>query len=108
MTAAFDPDEIDHAAPTSKARLKWIVAVRDDISPGAAANAIACVSAGIAVRVPGLIAPGPTDAEGREQYALPWAGCTIVSATPEQLIRVRDRATRDDTEVAGSDLAGRE
>jgi hypothetical protein len=99
MPAAFAPDEINHSAPTSKARLKWVIAVREDIPAGAAANAIACVGAGITTRVPGLIAPGPTDAGGRSHYALPWAGCTILATNQDQLTRIRDLATRDDTEV---------
>lgn len=99
MRAGFDDYEIDHTAPTSRARLKWVIAVRADIPAGPAANAIACTAAGIATRVPGLIAPGPTDTAGRDQYALPWAGCTIVAATGEQLVRIRERGTRDDTEI---------
>ena len=99
MPAAYSDDEIDHSAPTSRARLKWVIAVRHDVPIGAAANAIACVAGGVATRVPGLIASGPTDGRGRRHYALPWAGATLVAADAEQLARIRERATRDDTEV---------
>jgi peptidyl-tRNA hydrolase len=89
----FAADEIDTAAPTRAARLKWVVAVRADLDPGRAVNAVACVAASAGAAVPGLLAAGPVDADGRAHAALPWAGCTVVEATPEQLATIRAKAS---------------
>ena len=59
----FAPEEIDTAAPTRSARLKWVVVVQQDLPAGRAVNAAACVAAAIGARVQGLLGPDAVDAD---------------------------------------------
>jgi hypothetical protein len=97
MTAVgFLPDEVDTGAPTRAARLKWVVVVDDSLPAGIAANAAICTAAATADRVIGLLGPDAVDAEGRTHPGLPWAGCSVLRASTEQLAAIRARA--DDSE----------
>jgi hypothetical protein len=97
----FTPDEIDIAAPTRAARLKWVVVVDASLPAGRVANAVACVAAAAGAQITGLIGPGGADATGAEHVGLPWAGCSILSAEPSELGALRARAAAaDDVWVA--------
>ena len=94
MTAdiGFAPEEIDQAAPTRAARLKWVVVVDRDLPPGHAVNAAVCVAAATARGVGGLLGDDAVDADGATHPGLPWAGCSILAADPEALRAIRAKA----------------
>jgi hypothetical protein len=98
VAPGFAPDEIITDRPTRSARLKWIVIVDETLPGGLMVNAAVCVAAATGARVEGLIARGGTDASGAWHPGLPWAGCTVLGATPESLAEARARA------VAAGDL----
>lgn len=91
-TIGFLPDEIDTASPTRSARLKWVVVVDASLPGGRAANAAVCVAAATSAAVAGLLGPDAEDASGSRHPGLPWAGCTVVAGTPEQLRTIRAKA----------------
>lgn len=100
-TVGFRPDEIDPWASTRDARLKWVIVVDGSIGGGRAANAAVCVAAATQDRVPGLIGPDGADADGSTHPGLPWAGCSILAATPEALAAIRGKAAgREDVFLA--------
>jgi hypothetical protein len=88
----FAPDEIDTAAPTRSARLKWVVVVNESLPPGRAVNAAVCVAAATAQAMAGLLGPDAVDADGTTHPGLPWAGCTILGAAADQLATIRVKA----------------
>jgi hypothetical protein len=92
----FTPEEIDTAAPTRSARLKWVVVVQEDLPAGRAANAAASVSAAIGARVRGLLGPDAVDGDGSAHPGLPWAGCSVLVAASEQLTAIRSKAAGSD------------
>ena len=88
----FTPDEIRTDAPTRAARLKWVVVVDAALPPGRDVNAAVCVAAATATGVDGLLGPAAVDADGSVHPGLPWAGCSVLAATTEQLASIRARA----------------
>jgi hypothetical protein len=88
----FSPNEIDTGAPTRAARLKWVVLVDETLPAGRAVNAAVCVAAATNAGVDGLLGPAAVDSTGAEHPGLPWAGCTILVASAEQLRTIRTRA----------------
>ncbi|GAA4919717.1 DUF2000 domain-containing protein [Streptomonospora salina] len=92
----FAPDEVATGEPTRSARLKWVVVVEEGTPPGRAANAAVCVAAATAQGVSGLLGPDAEDAGGSLHPGLPWAGCTILSATGARLAALRSRAAASD------------
>ena len=101
VDVGFDPDEVDQSAPTRSARLKWVVVVDGSIAGGRAMNAAICVAAATAVEVRGLLGARATDGDGQTHAGLPWAGCTVLTADSETLIRIRAKANeRPDIFVA--------
>ena len=92
MTVHYSPDEIEIDAPTRAARLKWVIVVNEELAPGLATNAAVCVAAATAARVDGLLGPDGSDADGNAYPGLPWAGCTILKASAEQLSALRAKA----------------
>jgi hypothetical protein len=88
----FAPDEIRTGEPTRAARLKWVIAVDAALPAGRAVNAAVCTAAATGAAVTGLLGPDAKDADGSPHPGLPWAGCTILAATREQLARLRTRA----------------
>ena len=106
-TVGFATDEIDTAAPTRSARLKWVVVVDETLEPAIAANAAICAAAATAANVPGLLGPDATDADGGGHPGLPWAGCSVLRASAEQLAAIRAKAatTPDTVFVAGMPAA---
>ena len=88
----FAPDEIRTGEPTRAARLKWVVVVDAALPPGRAANAAICVSAATSAGVDGLLGPAARDAVGSEHPGLPWAGCSVLSASADQLAQIRAKA----------------
>lgn len=96
MTSAaigFAPDEIDTSASTRSARLKWVVVVDAELPPGRALNAAVCTAAATGSAVAGLLGPDAVDATGSAHAGLPWAGCTVLRASAEQLRAIRAKAT---------------
>lgn len=100
MTAVSDtprlgyaPEEIVTGVPTRSAKYKWAVVVDTGIPAGRMVNAVACVAAATGSLVDGLIAHGGPDASGTAHPGLPWAGCTILGGTAEQIAAVRERAS---------------
>jgi hypothetical protein len=100
MTAVSDaprvgyaPGEVVTSEPTRSAKYKWVIVVDTTVPAGRMANAIACVAATTGALVEGLIARGGPDAAGRDHSGLPWAGCTILGGTPEEVAAVRARAS---------------
>jgi hypothetical protein len=90
----FAPDEIRPGEPTRAARLKWVIAVDAALPAGRAVNAAVCTAAATGAAVTGLLGPDAKDADGSPHPGLPWAGCTILAATREQLARLRARAAQ--------------
>ncbi len=95
-TYGYAPEEIITSEPTRSAKYKWVIAVDATIPTGRMVNAVACVAASTGALVEGLIAGGGPDASGQAHPGLPWAGCTILGGTPEQIAAVRDRAAAAD------------
>jgi hypothetical protein len=105
-TIGFSPEEIDTASPTRSARLKWVVVVDESLPGGRAVNAAVCVAAATSTAVAGLLGPDAVDASGTVHPGLPWAGCTVVAASAEQLRTIRAKAAGSaDVFVAGMPAA---
>jgi hypothetical protein len=77
---------------TGAAKLKWVVIVDEGLSPGQAVNAAVCVAAATAPGIPGLLGLGGPDASDYWHPGLPWAGCSILAASPAQLTALRQQA----------------
>jgi hypothetical protein len=88
----FAPAEIRTGEPTRSARLKWVIVVAEGLPAGLAANAAVCAASATAAGVPGLLGPDAKDGGGSVHPGLPWAGCSILAASREQLAAIRDRA----------------
>lgn len=97
-TVGFATEEVDTASPTRAARLKWVVVVNETLASGIAANAAVCVAAATASGVAGLLGPDGVDADGHPHPGLPWAGCTVLSASAEQLRALRAAAASSEGE----------
>jgi len=105
----FAPHEVDTAAPTRSARLKWVVVVDGSLPAGIAANAAICAAAATAARVGGLLGPDAVDADGSAHPGLPWAGCSVLRADAEQLAAIRAKAAgADDVFVADTPAAAQQ
>lgn len=108
-TVGFQPDEVDTAAPTRSARLKWVVVVDESLPAGLAANAAICTAAATASRVTGLLGPDAVDADGSTHPGLPWAGCSVLRAPAAQLAAIRAKAAAaDDVFVADMPAAAQQ
>ncbi|WP_207455842.1 DUF2000 domain-containing protein [Desertivibrio insolitus] len=108
-TVGFAPEEIDTAASTRTARLKWVVVVNADIPAGRAVNAAVCVASATASRVGGLLGPDAADAVGSPHPGLPWAGCSVLVADAETLRGIRAKgAGHEGTFVADMPVAAQE
>lgn len=95
MTAneiGFLPDEVVTSEPTRTARLKWVVVVDAAVPAGETVNAVACVAAATGEAVQHLLAHGGRDADGVHHPGLPWAGCSVLTATAAELAAVREEA----------------
>jgi hypothetical protein len=92
----FQPEEITTSESTRSVRLKWVVIVEATAPVGLQANAAVCVTSATVVAVPGLLGPGGADAAGRPHAGLPWTGCTVLTAAPEQLGEIYDKALAHD------------
>jgi len=99
MTAVTDtprlgylPEEIVTDEPTRSAKYKWAIVVDAGAPAGLMVNAVACVAAATGAFVDGLIANGGADASGGAHPGLPWAGCTILGGTSEDVAAARARA----------------
>ena len=99
----YAPDEIRTGERTGAAKLKWVVIVDRALSPGQAVNAAVCVSAATATAVPGLLGSGGPDASDHWHPGLPWAGCSILAARPDQLATIRRQAI--DRQLLVADMA---
>ncbi|WP_431220615.1 DUF2000 domain-containing protein [Leifsonia xyli] len=100
-TVGFLPDEVETGAPTRSARLKWVVVVDGSLPAGLAANAAICTAAATAAHVTGLLGPAAVDADGSTHPGLPWAGCSVLKASGDQLAAIRAKAdAADDVFVA--------
>ncbi|MCE0768716.1 DUF2000 domain-containing protein [Pseudonocardia kujensis] len=96
MSVGFAPEEIATGEPTRSARLKWVVAVNDALGAGLATNAAICVASATACEVAGLVGPDGKDAGGAIHPGLPWAGCSVLRGSAEDLRRLRERAGGSD------------
>ena len=92
MIPSFQFDEIVTAESTRSARLKWVLIVDETVPVGRMVNAVACIAAATGDMVEGLIAHGGPDADGVQHPGLPWAGCSVLTASAEQLANVRRKA----------------
>lgn len=88
----FAPDEVRTGEPTRSARLKWVVVVDAGLPAGRAVNAAVCVASATAAAVTGLLGPEAVDASGSTHPGLPWAGCSVLAARPDQLGAIRAKA----------------
>jgi hypothetical protein len=88
----YMPEEIVTSEPTRSAKYKWAIIVDTSVPVGRMVNAVACVAAATGAFVDGLIARGGPDASGHAHPGLPWAGCTILGGTPEEVAAARARA----------------
>jgi hypothetical protein len=103
----FRPEEVVTSEATRSVRLKWVIVVLDSAPTGLQANATVCVTAATVVAVPGLLGPEGSDAAGRTHAGLPWTGCTVLSATAEQLDAIQERArAHDEVFLADMPTAG--
>lgn len=93
-TAGFAPEEIITSEPTRSARLKWVIVADEAIPAGLMANAVACIASSTAAAVTGLIGPGGRDASGHRHPGLPWAGCTVLTASAVSIIGPRNRISK--------------
>ena len=100
----YSPDEMSTGERTGEATLKWVVIVDRSLSPGQAVNAAVCVAAATVPAVPGLLGPGGPDAAEVWHPGLPWAGCSILAASPAQLAAIRQQAI--DRRFLAADMAG--
>ena len=89
----FEPHEINTAESTRSARLKWVVIVDSSLPAGRQVNAAVCVAAATTASVRGLLGPDALDADRVAHPGLPWAGCTVLGATPQRLASVRAAAS---------------
>ncbi len=104
-TIGFEPAEVDPTVSTREARLKWVVVVDAALPAGRAVNAAVCVAAATSKSVTGLLGPEASDADGTAHPGLPWAGCSILAASSEQLAEIRVKAiAREDVFVADMPL----
>jgi len=92
MPIGFAPDEIDTAASTRSARLKWVIVVDGSLPAGRAVNAAVCAAAATSSGVAGLLGPDAPDADGSVHVGLPWAGCSILVADAAALASLRAKA----------------
>ena len=92
MPIGFAPDEIDTAASTRSARLKWVIVVDASLPAGRAVNAAVCAAAATSAGVTGLLGPDARDADGSVHVGLPWAGCSILVADAPALALLRSKA----------------
>src|SRR3954447_19908185 len=95
-TVGFLPHEVDTGAPTRSARLKWVVVVDESLPAGIAANAAICVAAATPAGGEGLLGPAAVDADGSVHPGLPWAGCSVLRASVDQLGAIRAKAESSD------------
>ena len=109
MPLGFAPDEIDTAASTRSARLKWVIVVDAALPAGRAVNAAVCAAAATSAGVTGLLGPEAVDADGSVHVGLPWAGCSILVADREALASIRRKAeAHDEVFVADVPVAAQE
>ena len=73
-----------------------MIVVDAALPPGRAVNAAVCVAAATSVEVDGLLGPDGKDADGLSHPGLPWAGCTILAASSEQLRELREKAAESE------------
>lgn len=99
------PDEVALDEPTRRSRLRWVVVVDTSLPAGMAVNAAVCLAAATGEAVTGLLGPGGVDADGTWHPGLPWAGCTVLGASPQELLELRARATQAQ-DVLVSDMPG--
>jgi hypothetical protein len=90
--AGYAPDEIVTGEATRSSKYKWVIVADTSVPAGRMANAVACVAAATGALVEGLIAPGGPDASGEAHAGLPWAGCSVLGGTPEEVAAARARA----------------
>lgn len=103
-TVGFTAEEIDTAAPTRAARLKWVVVVNGTLPAGLATNAAVCAAAATAPHIAGLLGADAIDASGAAHPGLPWAGCSVLQASGEELSAIRRRAAAADGTVYVADM----
>ncbi|PTL72172.1 DUF2000 domain-containing protein [Rathayibacter caricis DSM 15933] len=109
MPLGFAPDEIDTAASTRSARLKWVIVVDAALPAGRAVNAAVCAAAATSAGVTGLLGPAAVDADGSVHVGLPWAGCSILVADRAALAVIRSKAeAHDEVFVADVPVAAQE
>lgn len=92
----YAPDEVITSEPTRSAKYKWVIVADAGIPAGRMVNAVACVAATTGALVDGLIARGGPDASGHDHPGLPWAGCTILTGTSDEVVAVRAKAAASD------------
>jgi len=88
----YAQEEIVTSEPTRSAKYKWAIIVDTSVPAGRMVNAVACVAAATGAFVDGLVAHGGPDASGHAHPGLPWAGCTILGGTSEEVATARSRA----------------
>ncbi len=88
----WGPGDVAINEPTRNSRLRWVIIVDAALSPGTAVNAVACVAAHVGRAVGGLLGPDGTDANGGGHPGLPWAGCTVLAASADELTEIRRKA----------------
>jgi hypothetical protein len=86
------PEEIVTSEPTRSSKYKWAIVADTGVPAGRMVNAVACVAAATGAFVDGLIASGGADASGHAHPGLPWAGCTILGGTSEEVAAAWARA----------------
>lgn len=86
------PEEVAIDEPTRNSRLRWVIVVDAALPAGTAVNAVACVAAHVGRAVSGLLGPDGTDASGGGHPGLPWAGCTVLGSSADELTQIRRKA----------------
>jgi len=93
---SFTAGEIATGEPTRAARLKWVIVTDESAPAGLMVNAVACTAASTGAAVRRLIGPSGSDAAGVRHPGLPWAGCTVLTASPAALAGLRAKAAATD------------
>ena len=92
----FTAGEIATGEPTRAARLKWVIVTDESAPAGLMVNAVACTAASTGAAVSGLIGSPGSDAAGVRHPGLPWAGCSVLTASPAALAGLRAKAAATD------------
>ncbi|WP_067968164.1 DUF2000 domain-containing protein [Nocardiopsis trehalosi] len=95
-SVVLPPEDVRPDLSTRESPVRWVMLVDPSIGPGLAANAAGCMAAAVGRALPGLLGPDAADASGTGHPGLPWTGCAVLAAGPEEIRAVRAKALARD------------